>query len=418
MSENIEFKSAVEISRKWDGDEVSQEIIRKFRDKNINPKFILLFTTIHYEKEFSKILSGLKDAFPNSPLVGGTIAGFITPEGCFTRGVTASGIDYPNMYVKIGIGHNTKKDPKRAVEEFTNMINNDKTLENTLIFNVISGSTIPELPGSGRTNVSFSKSKSKFLSGLLPIAGKFGTGVGKEEEIIKYVSENFSKSFLFGLSSMDNGKMIKNYQFFNDKFLSNSIVGLAIKTDLNINISFTHGLNTTEKKFKITDISKDKRVIKELDGKPAVDRFMEKMGWSSDSIGDLDRFYRTTFFYPFGFKKGEVICPCNIGGFLGNNIPLGYGIEGDELIVLSASGSSLIDAARRLSEKALPNKKFNMFVNCGATLEALGDKIFAIRKILLKYFESFIVIYGSGENFYVPSKEAYHLNESIVLLQI
>jgi len=411
-----EFKAAVEISREWEGDKVAKELVGKLKNKTPNPKFILLFTTIHYEKEFKKILSGIKNAFPDSPLIGGTIAGFITPEGCFTRGVTCLAIDYPNMEVSIGVGHNTKKDPQKASREFAEKVKNKS--KNKLIFDIISGSVIPKFPRMGRMNVSFSKSKGALLSKLLSNAGKFGTGVGKEEEIIKYLIKEFSNSFIFGLSSMDDGKMIKNYQFVNEEVLSNSIVGLNIETDLNFNILFTHGLAETEKKFKITKISEDGRIVKELDGKPAVDRFMEAMGWSKEWIGNLDKFYRTTFFYPFGFKKDKTICPCNIGGFLGADIPLGYSVEGKELLVLSASGNSLIEAAKKITKVALTNKKLNIFVNCGATLEALGDKVFKIREVLMKKFKSFIVIYGSGENFYNPPKEGFHLNESIVLLQI
>jgi hypothetical protein len=418
MSEE-DFKVSIEISREWDGEKVANELTEKIKKKISSPKFILLFTTIHYQKEFNKILNGIKKNFSGSPIIGGTVAGFITHEGCFTRGVTASAIQYPNMEIFYGVGTKTKKDPKKAVNDFLDMIkidhiNNDKFL----IFDIISGSVIPELPKMGRTNVSFSKSKSSLLSALLPIAGKFGTGVGKEEEILKHLSDNFPNSYLFGLSSMDDGKMLKNFQFLNNEYFSNSFVGLIIKSDLDFNISYTHGLTKTEKKFKITKISNDKRVIKELDGKPAVDRFMEVMGWSKESIGDLDKFYRTTFFYPFGFKKDDFICPCNIGGFLGSNIPLGYGIEGDDLVVLSATGKSLIGAVKDLAERSLKDKKFNMFITCGATLEALGDKVFEIKDILLNNFTNFLVIYGSGENFYIPSKKSYHLNESIILLQI
>jgi hypothetical protein len=102
-----DFKASVEISRKWDGEEVAIEIVDKIKNKMSKPKFILLFTTIHYEKEFKKLLSGIKDAFPDSPLIGGTVAGFMTQEGCYTRGVTALAVDYPNMNVAVGIGHNT-----------------------------------------------------------------------------------------------------------------------------------------------------------------------------------------------------------------------------------------------------------------------------------------------------------------------
>ena len=41
-----DFKASVEISRKWDGEEVAIEIVDKIKNKMSKPKFILLFTTI------------------------------------------------------------------------------------------------------------------------------------------------------------------------------------------------------------------------------------------------------------------------------------------------------------------------------------------------------------------------------------
>ena len=55
MEDKPEFNAAVEVSRKWDGTEVAEEIISKIKNKSLQPRFILLFTTIHYEGEFEKI---------------------------------------------------------------------------------------------------------------------------------------------------------------------------------------------------------------------------------------------------------------------------------------------------------------------------------------------------------------------------
>ncbi|MEF8848464.1 MAG: hypothetical protein V5A68_04950 [Candidatus Thermoplasmatota archaeon] len=60
----------ISISRKNDGFSVAEELIENTILKE-NPKALFLFATIHYEKEFSKILNLLKDYFNNVPLVGG-----------------------------------------------------------------------------------------------------------------------------------------------------------------------------------------------------------------------------------------------------------------------------------------------------------------------------------------------------------
>ena len=137
-----EFKICVEISREWDGDKVANELIEKIK-KNISlPKFILLFTTIHYKKEFKKILGGIRSNFPDTPLIGGTVAGFMTNEGSYTRGVTVLAVDYSNIKVNIGIGHDTKKNPEKAALEFIKMITDNKSyldLTEKFLFILISG---------------------------------------------------------------------------------------------------------------------------------------------------------------------------------------------------------------------------------------------------------------------------------------
>jgi hypothetical protein len=110
-----EFKAAVGLSRKWDAREAGREVAIDTLNrlgKGVKPDFFLLFATIHYEKHggFKEFLKGVWEILPEgTPLIGGTVAGFINPQGCYTRGATALAVNYPNMDVAIGIGHNTKR---------------------------------------------------------------------------------------------------------------------------------------------------------------------------------------------------------------------------------------------------------------------------------------------------------------------
>jgi hypothetical protein len=85
----MDVSICVETSREWKGDKVVAELSGKIKTKVANPKFILLFSTIDYKDEFKQILSGMKSIFSDSAIVGGTLTGFMTPEGCYSRGVTA-----------------------------------------------------------------------------------------------------------------------------------------------------------------------------------------------------------------------------------------------------------------------------------------------------------------------------------------
>ena len=111
------LEAAVGMSRKWDAREAGKEVARSTIEKlSSPPDFFLLFSTIHYEKHggFEEFLNGVWDILPEgTPLAGGTTAGFMNNYGCYSRGATALAVSYSNMDVAIGVGHNTKRNPKK-----------------------------------------------------------------------------------------------------------------------------------------------------------------------------------------------------------------------------------------------------------------------------------------------------------------
>ena len=114
-----EFEAAVGMSRKWDAREAGREVARSAIEKlSRPPSFFLLFSTIHYEKHggFQEFLNGVWDVLPKgTPLIGGTVAGFMNNYGCFTRGATSIAIESTDIKILSGIAHNTKRYPKKAI---------------------------------------------------------------------------------------------------------------------------------------------------------------------------------------------------------------------------------------------------------------------------------------------------------------
>ena len=154
------LEASVGMSRKWDAREAGREVARSTIEKLSHPpRFILLFSTIHYEKHggFQEFLNGVWDILPKETLlIGGTVAGFINPQGCYTRGSTALAFSYPNMDVAVGYGKNAKRNPKNAAQKCADMINeklNDSTYPNKFIYELISGSLVPDIPGIGKRRV-------------------------------------------------------------------------------------------------------------------------------------------------------------------------------------------------------------------------------------------------------------------------
>ena len=115
------LEAAVGMSRKWDAREAGKEVARSTIEKlSAPPDFFLLFSTIHYEKHggFEEFLNGVWDILPEgTPLVGGTVTGFMNNYGVYTRGTTALAVSNPDMDVVIGSGKNTKRNPKKAARQ-------------------------------------------------------------------------------------------------------------------------------------------------------------------------------------------------------------------------------------------------------------------------------------------------------------
>jgi hypothetical protein len=251
------FKSSVAISRNWSPFEAGEELVintlEKLGDK---PTFLLLFSTIHYEKRdgFLKLLDGVYSQLPsNTPLIGGTVAGFTTKEGCYTRGVSSLAISYPNMEIFSGFGLNSKRTPILAAQNCAKMLKpliNSK-FPNKLVILFLSGPSYPDFPGIGKMKVV----RNTILPKMLPLIAGFSTivlqrGGARELEIIRELSNQLYPIDIFGGLTNDDNNYYRNYQFYGRKVLKNSCVALGIATDLVLNMSGDSGLVPTGIKGK------------------------------------------------------------------------------------------------------------------------------------------------------------------------
>ena len=240
MTSKIE--TAIGMTRKWDAREAGREVAET-AIKNLSrpPDFFLLFSTIHYEKNggFQEFLDGVWDVLPKgTPLVGGTVTGFMNNYGCFSRGASALAVSNPSMDIAVGVGRNTKRNPHRAARQCAEMIHNglkDSPYKNKFLLNFISGPVMPSIPGVGQKKYIRSGFISKFALQALGLSQALvQKGLGREDEIFeKTVQQLPDYQMLLG-TSMDDYKGMKNYQFFNDKILTNAVVNLGVATDLDL----------------------------------------------------------------------------------------------------------------------------------------------------------------------------------------
>lgn len=409
------------MSRKWDARDAGREVARNtIKNLKTHPDFFLLFSTIHYEKNggFQEFLDGVWDVLPkDTPLIGGTVAGFINPQGCYTRGSTALAFSYQNMDVAVGYGKNTKRNPNNAAIKCANIIKEklkNSTYPNKFIYELISGSLVPDIPGIGKRRVLtgsiYDKLSGPFSSGIL---SKFQTGPGREEEVLTALREQLSDYYIIGGSSIDDNSMNANFQFVGNDILTNSVVALGIRTDLGVDVNTTYGLIETDVDLKVTKLGKDKRVIKQINDQSALNGYLNAIGMSRDLIDE--RLHRRTMFTPLGYKQNGILFPNVIGLCLGENIVVGYQVQDNNLRLYHASGESLVNAVdENLNHFKTKKNQIGMVVSCAARLETLGRNIFLVRDKLLDFFGEtpFLLIYAGGEDTYIPGIGQRHINES------
>jgi len=415
----VEFKAAVEISRKWDGIEIANEITQKFKDKNLNPKFILLFTTIHYESEFEKILTGFKKEYPDAPLIGGTVAGFMTQDGCYTRGVTALTIDYPNMDVSVGIGHNVKRDPQKAVEKSIKNLDINNKYNNKFFLEFMPTAVVPKITGTGQKVIISSEKIGNNLVKLLPKLSYLNMGYDKADEIIKILSDKYLDHSILGGCTMDDNKMLQSYQFFDKEYFKNSLCLLKISSDIKQNISCTTAFEVLDRGFSITKLSKDLHTVKEINNKKAKTALLDFFKWEETDLSDLHHFYKRIFYYPFGFKKNDVWHTCMVGGLWGENIILSVKAESKEMNFLSLSTGKLLNNTKNLLTKLdTDNIHICFSIACETFIETLRDKIYSFQDLFSTYLEKipYLVVFMAGESIYTINEGHHHLYESINLL--
>ena len=418
------FEASVGMSRKWDAREAGREVAET-AIKNLSrpPSFFLLYSTIHYEKHggFQEFLNGVWDILPKgTPLIGGTVAGFINPQGCYSRGATALAVSYPNMNVTIGFGKNTRKNPDKAAKKLSNTIINAKNNSidsSRFLFCILPGGTVPQLFGFGRKKVIKSGLISKLSLPLLDFSIRLiQMGPGREEEVFEALGKYMQDWYIMGGSSMDNLIQKTCYQFIGNTVHSTDVVGLGIISDLNCDIITTYGLERTGIKMKITKKGLRNCAIREIDGKPATQEFLQRINWPEEFLDD--RLYTKTFYYPLGYEYKNVLRPQIIGAFLGDNIACGYSIKTTEIEILSASGKSLINAMENCVYKIIKNNpRVVLGVACATQLETLGKGIYQAYDKFKEYFSDvpFIIGYFAGEESFSPVSPPKQLYDSFNL---
>ena len=427
MKRYKEFDLGVGLSRKWNAKEAGREVAENTLKKlGHNPSFFVLIATIHYEKHggFQEFLNGVWEVLPEgTPLVGGTVTGFITSEGCFTRGAAAWAGYYEHMDVAVGFGKNTKRHPFLAGKTCGNKIRSalrHSSYQKKMVFNFIAGGLYLKVPGIGLAKVIKGRLIPKIYDYFFHIFEIFlQKGVGREIEVLSGLKDQLTDYYVIGGSCNDDNNYMSNYQFYNRKVFVNAVVSLGISTDLNGSLHGGHGLDKKGKTLNITKKGWKGYIIKEINGIPATECYLREVGWSKELLNE--KINEKTPFFPFGTRDEHgVLYPYPVAIFLGDYLVFSHNIINDEIQLMDTSGKKLIQAIdETIQEMDVTNTLFGFAVSCCARLQTLGKNIYQTQQKMKTFFDDdFLVIYTMGEHRGFPNKNAYQLQESFNLLSI
>lgn len=418
-----ELEAAVGMSRKWDAREAGREVARNTIEKlNSPPNFFILFSTIHYKYNggLQEFLNGVYDVLPEkTPLVGGTVLGFMNNYGCYTRGASALAVSSSDVDIALGMGKNTKRNPKKAAEQSLKMIKKDfasTSHKNKFLLNFISGPGSMKIPGQGYRKVVDSGIISKFIVQAFGISQYLlQKGFGREDEIFEDIVKELPDYHMILGTAMDDYKIgLCNYQFFNDEIHTNSLVNLGIATDFDLYVNTTHGMEKTDIKFQITKLSRNRHIIHEINNKPAVPELYRILNWPEGFLNEKTM-AQTILYYPISLKRNGREIPVVMPYFLKNSVMTPCIIDKGEVSIMTISGRNFINAIKEnLGYFHNIQPEFGLFSTCMTILVTLGYKIDIIRKEILDYFgeKPFLMFFSAGEGTYSPESNFTYANMS------
>ncbi len=400
-------------TREFNALEAGIDLGKKIKNQLDNtPEFIIVFSTIHYMKKggFKNFLRGLYTIFPDEvQLIGGTVRGFVNNDGCYARGATALAVSSKEMKAAISIGHNTKRHPQKAARQSAETLQKqleDSTFQNGFLLHLIAGAELPNIPSIGTKKIIKPGMAPKTMMKMFSISQKtFQMGAARDEEILEELVSLMPNYSMLSGATLDDGPGLQNFQFYNKNVVKNAIVSLGLKTNKKIFVKSTHNMKRTPIEFEITKVSKDKRIIHEINGKPALEELLRLLDWSKEVLNE-ETWLQTTFYFPIG---GRTITSSKnddsahvIGIILGHSLVLTCKLIGSHASILTIDGKGLLDAIDKNLDYIDFSPQFGLISSCITRFETLGYKMYDVREKVLKYMNNrpFVMFYVGGESTY------------------
>ncbi|MDD4412381.1 MAG: FIST N-terminal domain-containing protein [Patescibacteria group bacterium] len=237
-------------------------------------KLITVFTTEQYDE--AAVIKGIQSVVGETPLIGCTAASVIINGKTFTDAVAVSVLRSDTLNIALSLSENISGQSKEAGRNLAiNLSKQIKDEDNSQ--NVI----------------------------LMLLDASKTTGI--VSDVIDGAYEILGASYRFiGGGSSDNLHFKKSFQFLNGKIYQDAVVAACLTTTTSQTISLKHGWTPTSINMIVTKV--DGKVIKEIDGSPALKIYMEALNQDVASF-NFDNFYNFASAHPLGLptSRGEYI---------------------------------------------------------------------------------------------------------------
>ncbi|MGQ9619270.1 MAG: FIST signal transduction protein [Candidatus Aminicenantia bacterium] len=286
---------------------------------NSKPDLVLLFSSIKYD--LKKLLKGVRDSTMKAPLVGCTTGGEITSEGPQRGSIVVAVIKSEDAKITLSKVERISENLRKAGEDWAS-------------------SLMKDIPSHDRGTVF------AFPDGLS----------GNMTELVRGIYDVINPTLdLVGGGAGDEWKFERTYQFFNDRVLTDSIVGAYLNTNIYCGYGVRHGFTPIGEPLLVTRAKGN--ILYELNQRPALDSYLEFFGLSKDGK-DLEKLgaMREVNFYPLGIPiwrdefqivhlnymnlDGSIICA--------NEIP-----ENSIVRIMQAGKDDLLKATREAVNQAI-----------------------------------------------------------------
>ena len=370
------LNSKVGYSNNKDAYEAGKETATKATE-GLNAKIGLLFNSVGYDQK--KLMEGIKSVAKDVDVIGCTSsAGIITPDGYMidedgTAGMlTLGGDDLTVACYGMAKGKSARETGREVAK---------KALE----------------------KAGLDYAPDYFFMSASP---------AEEEEYIKGIQDIIGRVPCFGGSAADNTVEGNWSIFYNDTIFNDGVVAAFFYTANDIATVYTGAYNETKDMGIITKLN-DTRVLAEIDGEPALDKYKNWRGLDDEAVtgGNL---LVTTITSPLGVKDrlGNLTAirhPMNGNDDKSMNIGANLAV-GTTVIRMEATVDELINSTgKTLKElkKKCPNAAGYLLIHCGGRRLGIGDRMNEVYEQLKKEAGDvpFLVAFTFGEYGYTDDDQ-------------